>query len=485
MKPAMHAQLSQTTLMTPQLLQSIRLLQLSTLELEQELRQSIDSNVMLEEVAPGDDEDDSGEEEIHDDSAMPEASEADTPVSGCDAAAGERIEIDRDHSNSEPWSGGEPGEDGEPLAERTAAPQSGDARVRALEQLQLIVNTAREAQLVGAILEAIDDNGYLECTLEELGVQLDADAEEMEAALRLVQSVEPSGFGARDLGECLQLQLRALPAGTPGRSLAKHIVLCHLAQLGASDMSELRASLGVSANELGQAVSLILSLDPKPGAATLPPAQVAVPDVIVSGEHGGWRVELNAATLPRVRINSTYERLLNHAPAHRAMRDQLQEARWLVRGVEMRHDTLLRTARAIFERQREFLRRGEEGMAPLTLREIADAIGMHESTVCRVTTSKYVQTPWGIYELKAFFPSQLGRVEGETSGTAVRAMIRRIIDAESGNAPLCDGAIAALLHRAGVRVARRTVAKYREAMKIAPAKERRTARPRLAARMAG
>jgi RNA polymerase sigma-54 factor len=181
---------------------------------------------------------------------------------------------------------------------------------------------------------------------------------------------------------------------------------------------------------------------------------------------------LNPHTLPRVRVNSLYERMMSGCAPHRGMRDSLLEARWLVRGLEMRHETLLKTARAVFSKQCEFLRQGEEGMAPLTLREIAQQIGMHESTVCRVVSNKFVQTPWGIYPLKAFFPSQIARTDGETSGIAVRAMIRRIIDAENRSAPLCDGAIAALLARKGVRVARRTVAKYREAMKIAPALER-------------
>ncbi|MGH8447460.1 MAG: hypothetical protein ACREVL_19500 [Solimonas sp.] len=215
----------------------------------------------------------------------------------------------------------------------------------------------------------------------------------------------------------------------------------------------------------------MLSLNPKPASALAAPAEAALPDLIVSGTPGSWRVELNAERLPRVRVNAAYERMLG-ATAHRAMRDQLQEARWLVRGLEMRNDTLLRSARAIFERQRGFLEKGEEGMASLTLREIADSIGMHESTVCRVSSNKWVMTPWGVYELKAFFPSQIAGRGLESSGTAVKAMIRRIINAENRQAPLSDGGIAALLARQGIEVARRTVAKYREAMRIPAVKDR-------------
>jgi RNA polymerase sigma-54 factor len=221
---------------------------------------------------------------------------------------------------------------------------------------------------------------------------------------------------------------------------------------------------------ISAARDLIRGLDPKPGAAGNVPAQAVIPDVLVTGQPGAWKIELNPETLPRLRINRRYEQYISGgAGAYKALKDQLNEARWLVRGLEMRNETLLKTARVVFERQRQFLRQGEEGMLPLNLREVAEAIGMHESTVCRVVANKHVLTPWGIYPLKAFFPTQIAGAEGDTSGTAVRAMIRKIIDAENRSQPLCDGEVAALLARRGVRVARRTVAKYREAMRIAPA----------------
>lgn len=468
---------SQQIAMTPQLLQSIRLLQLSTLELEQELRQALETNVMLE----GEDDDMSA---IEVDSQSGDDERQDVEVSGMDPSAESRVEADFDWSSRDSWSGGEPpaDADGECWEARIGAAPQTDARLAALEQLQLVVRTEREAALCAAIIDAVDDNGYLGQPLDGIALQsalqpLPDDAE-MGAALTLVQSVEPTGFAARDLRECLQLQISATPAATPGRTLAQTLVAEHLDALGAHDYAALGAELGVDALQLHAALDLILSLNPKPASALAAGAEAALPDLIVTGTPGSWRVELNAERLPRVRVNGAYERMLG-STAHRAMRDQLQEARWLVRGLEMRHDTLLRTGRAIFQRQQAFLENGEEGMVSLTLREIADSIGMHESTVCRVTSNKWVATPWGVYELKAFFPSQIAGRGQESSGTAVRAMIRRIINAENRTAPLSDGEITALLARQGIAVARRTVAKYREAMRIPPVKERL---PRPAAR---
>lgn len=479
MKANQHIGMGQQMAMTPQLLQSIRLLQLSSLELEQELRQALEKNVMLEaaEDVEADEADDSTRDAEVDARENEAAERLDTPVTGADAAAGSRVEADMDWSSADSWASGEPrGEDDESWEARIAAPEARDARIAALEQLQLIVRTPRQARLLAALLDAVDDSGYLVQPLDgialESGLQPVPEQAELEEAVAMLQSVEPTGFGARDLRECLQLQLRAQPAGTLGLALAQRLVQDHLPRIADQDFASLGEELGVDAFDFNDALNLILSLNPKPASALAAAAEAATPDLVITGNPGAWKVELNAERLPRLRINRLYERLLGQGPAHRGLRDQLQEARWLVRGLEMRHETLIRTARAIFERQLAFLERGEEGMAPLTLREIAEAIGMHESTVCRVTTAKWVQTPWGQYELKAFFPSQITGTAGETSGTAVKAMIRRIVDTESSNAPLCDGDITAILARKGVRVARRTVAKYREAMRIPPAKER-------------
>lgn len=469
MNPKLRLQVGQQLAMTPQLLQSIRMLQLSSLELEQELQDALEQNPMLEQ--------DEAEEAVAEREApAEEAAASDTPVTAQDATALEQVQSDCDWSSADSWSSGEPMDDDNPIEERTAMPESDDVRVRALEQLRLSICGEREGRIAVAIVEAVDDNGYLDASLADIAHgldELDVIEEEVAAVLVKVQGVEPSGFAARNLKECLQLQLRDLPRNTVGLVMAEQIVKHGLDLLAAQDHTGLKTLLQADDEQLSAALNLVLALNPKPAATATHSNRVIVPDVIVSGQPGSWKVELNAETLPRVRINALYERLLSNAPSHRALREQLQEARWLVRGLEMRNSTLLNAARAIFVRQAGFLDKGEEGMMPLTLREVAEAIQMHESTICRVTTSKYVQTPWGVYELKDFFPSQITGAESETSGTAVKAMIRRIIDAESHTSPLCDGAIAALLHRQGVRVARRTVAKYREAMRIAPAKERR------------
>jgi len=478
MKPTAKMHLSQNVTLTPQLLQSIRLLQLSALELEQEVQDAIENNPLLERDEPEAESHHESEVPPNTDVALVAADSTETPVSGCDAEALEKVDADFDWSSAESWSSGEPVEDGEPIEARRAAAPTEDARVAALAQLELVINNSRESQLAVAIIENVDDNGYLERSLEDILADLPQEWEvslaELEAVLETVQGVEPTGFAARDLRECLLLQLQALRAGIPGRNLAERLVGDYLERVAARDFAALRKELIISEQELHRAMELIRTLDPKPGASRVEPAQAVVPDLLVTGVNGDWKVELNPANLPRLRINGLYERMMSAAStAHRGLRDQLQQARWLVRGLEMRHETLLKTARVVFQRQRDFLRNGEEGMMPLTLREVADAISMHESTVCRVTSNKFVQTPWGVYPMKTFFPSQIQGAENETSGIAVRAMIRRIVDGEKASAPLCDGAIAAILARNGVLIARRTIAKYREAMKIAPAKLRR------------
>lgn len=465
-KPQMRMQVGQSQVMTQQLLQSIRLLQLTSLELEMEVRQALDTNLMLE--ADESDEFDLPECET------PIATEPESvpaEITGVDAGAHAEVEADFDWSSADSWSGGEPlDEDGESASARIPDTLPTDPRLQALAQLQLMVSDPREAVLVAAIIDAVDDSGYLSQSLAEILSQLPADAvytmAELERALRLVQSVEPTGFAARNLGECLSLQLQQLPATTPGRCLALRLVGEHLDALGTLTEQALAERVDHRVLHVHQALGLIRALDPKPGAAGSIAAQSVVPEIIVSGQRGAWRVELNPETLPRIRINRGYERALGGAGQHRALRDQLNEARWLVRGLEMRQETLIKTARVVFERQKEFLRVGEEAMAPLNLMDVAEAIGVHESTVSRVVANKYVLTPWGVYALKAFFPVQIAGRESDTSGTAVRAMIRRIIDGENTAKPLSDGDIAALLTRRGVTVARRTVAKYREGMRI-------------------
>ena len=392
MKPATKMGMSQNVAMTPQLLQSIRLLQLSAIELEQEVEAALEGNVLLER----DDSVDlttAGAEapspELIDRSTVAtESTEA--AVSGCDEGACDRVDADFDWSSAESWSGGEPTEEGEPIEARRAAAPIEDTRVAALEQLELVISDRREWNLAVSIIEHVDDNGYLETSLDDILASLPAEWQatmaELEAALTTVQGVEPTGFAARDLRECLLLQLDAVKAGTPGKNLAEILVMEHLDRVAARDFGNLRSELGATETRMIQAMDLIRTLDPKPGASRTEPAQAVVPDLIVSGVAGAWKVELNPVNLPKLRINGQYERMMTGgASSHKGLKDQMQQARWLVRGLEMRHETLLKTARVVFERQRDFLKRGEEGMMPLTLREVADAIAMHESTVCRVT----------------------------------------------------------------------------------------------------
>jgi len=482
--PNLKLHVSQSMSLSPQLVASIRLLQLSSPELEQEVATALESNPLLEAEAP----------------EPPAASEAEQSFAGlvgdhvslavegqaAEATApatkdGAEIDIDDSFAMSEAWSAtsGDSDEDEDHPMRRAAAPAAG-LRATLEAQLAAEIDDAELQRAVLAILEAIDDAGYLRATLQTLMAAAQTDAATLRRALALIRRLAPTGFAARDLRECLLLQLDEVRAGTPGKTLAEQLVMDHLTELGARNREPLRQQLGASPERFAAALALIRTLNPKPG---LEPddgeARAVVPDVLVTGAPGAWKIELNPSTLPRVRLNRLYEQALNSGSQGRALKDKLNEARWLLRGLEMRHDTLLRTTRAIFERQSAFLTQGEVAMKPLTLREIAVAIEMHESTISRVTTSKYVATPWGTFELKHFFSVSLNAGEAEASGVAVRAMIRQLIDAENPAKPLCDGAISAILLRKGVRVARRTVAKYREGMKIASAPERKVS-PELA-----
>lgn len=482
MKTALQAKLSQQLSLTPQLLQSIRLLQLSALELEQEVADALESNVMLEA------EEDSGESEAISETAVKASEEV-----AVDPADDYEIESSWDAVTADVSNRGPALEDDEGFGANAAAPDATTARERVLEQLDLVLASMKERQIAEYLIDEIDDNGYLTEDLEKIRAEmtpdLNASAADVELILWRIQRLDPVGFGARNLAECLSVQLEMLPAATAGRDLALRVVNEQLELLGSHDTAALAKALGAAKSDIAMAERLILSLDPKPGA-TLPDdnALYIVPEVAVSRRGSGWRVELLGSRGSRVRVNEVYEQMLHESRDARgaaAMKDQLQEARWLVRGLEMRRDTLMRATTVIFERQNAFLEQGDEGMVPLTLKEVADAIGMHESTVSRITTNKFVQTPRGVFELKHFFSSHLSGQSGAgVAGTAVRAMVRRLIESENPERPLCDGTIAALLARKGVRVARRTVAKYRESMKIATAKERRravTARRELAA----
>lgn len=480
MKPNLKLHIGQQMSLSPQLVQSIRLLQLSSLELEQEVASALESNPLIEADPTPVAEDHRNCASVVGDAV---ALAADTPSEAASPASepsvgGSDVDVDDSFAVAEAWSSAgsdsDDEDDGGPYRRVAAAEPGLRARIEA--EAALDIETEAEAQALVAVLEAIDDAGYLRQSIAELAEASKLPAPLIARALDLVKRAGPTGFAAANLQECLLEQLEEVRVGTPGKNLAEILVMEHLQALGARNLEPLRMSLGASPEKFRAAIALIRSLNPKPGAeGEEESTRYVVPDVLVSGSAGAWKVELNPAVLPRVRLNRMYEQILSTAGNARGLKDKLNEARWLVRGLEMRHETLLKTARVIFERQSAFLTTGEVAMRPLTLREVAQAIEMHESTVSRVTTAKYALTPWGVFELKHFFSVSLAGGEAEASGVAVRAMIRQLVDAENTAKPLCDGAISAILGRKGVSVARRTVAKYREAMKIPAAPERKQA----------
>jgi RNA polymerase sigma-54 factor len=457
MKQGLHARLGQTINLTPQLLQSIRLLQLTAPQLEQELRQALERNPMLEY----DEHDEAGE------------TEADAHDAACDDAAREAAAWD-DLPEPAFLSGTRSACGNDDATARIAAGLSSDPRVRLLDTLALRWN-AHDLALAGWWLDHCDDHGLLESPLSGLHAQgaqaLGVDAAELEQVRQRLLHGECAGVAAADAGECLLAQLAELPADTT-RALAEHILREHITLLAAHDHDALAAALGVDAAAVEAAVARILGLRPTPFEDTISVDDgIIIPDAVAWRAGDGWRVALNDRATPQVRVAAHCERALAQAPGdNTVLRGMLEEARWLVRGVAMRNDTLLRTVQVLIARQQGFLERGEEALSPLTLREVADAIGMHESTVSRITSGKYLQTPRGTIELKKLF---VVRLDGaEVGGAAVRAMVKRLIEAEPAHAPLADDTIAGLLARKGVRIARRTVAKYRDQLAIAPARAR-------------
>jgi RNA polymerase sigma-54 factor len=376
------------------------------------------------------------------------------------------------------WNG-----EGRPISEY--ADQSGQTlREHLLWQLELENFSPREGVIGEALIDAINDDGYLAADLDDVKNWVGDDAgvtrEEIELTLRKVQRLDPVGVGARSLSECILIQLHSLDAETTGLELAARLAEDHLNLIAAQDYSQLRRTLRVSEQDLEGSLALVRGCNPKPGLAVSPAApQYVVPDVFVRKIDNRWQVEISASGVPRLAVNQQYAQLLRGSGDHTALRSQLQEARWLVRSLEIRNDTLLKVATCIVARQQEFLEHGDEAMKPLVLRDVAESIGMHESTISRVTTNKYMHTPRGVFEFKYFFSSHLSAADGEEqSSTSVRAKIKKFIGAENPAKPLSDNKIAKLLGDEGISVARRTVAKYREAMKIASSSERKVRGPK-------
>jgi len=475
MKQTLQLKLSQQLTLTPQLQQSIRLLQLSTLELNQELEKFLMENPLLEL-------DEAGNEPV---AAPPDGMRRDEYVAAAESApaedspSGEAADID--------WfadAGSAPSrrEDGEEADYPQLAAGTPTLREYLMEQLALTQLSARDKGLVNTLIAALDEGGYLSQSLEEivemLPPELEVELDELQTALHQLQSFDPTGVGARSPAECLELQLKALPPDTPARELAIAIVHAHLDALAAHDFAGLKRQLHCDDDSLREAQHLIQSLNPHPGAEYgANETRYIVPDVVVKKVKDGWSVALNPDAMPKLRINRMYAEILQNKlhSAGGQLSNQLQEARWLIKNVQQRFETILRVAQAIVERQRHFFDHGEVAMRPLVLREIAETLGLHESTVSRVTTQKFMATPRGIFELKYFFGSHVAtETGGACSATAIRALLKQLIHAEDCKKPLSDSKLAQILGEQGIVVARRTIAKYRESLRIPPVSLRKS-----------
>jgi len=466
-KAALQIGLSQSLKLTPQLTQAIKLLAMSTLELELEVTHLLESNPVLEreEDLPADDFGDS-----------PEPSDEREPEPTDDIDDQLDLQDFETFSDwSEPGSGGHAGEDGE----RELAAEAPDLRAELAWQLALRPLSERDRAIAAALVDAIGEDGYLHEDDAGIIAALPADwqvtPEDISVLRCLLQQCDPPGVGARNLRECLQLQLRQQPA-CAARDLALRIVAEHLDTLPKTDAQQLARRLGVSAAEIDSALRLIRSLNPRPGERPVDSeGDAVVPDLVARKLNGRWRVQLNPGSAPAIGINRHYERMAAESRGETGnyLRGRLQEARWLMKSLAQRGDTLLKVGNAIVREQGAFLDYGPEALRPLTLRAIAEEVGLHESTISRATTRKYMATPRGVFELKRFFSSGVATSEGgEASATAIQAMIRKLIDAESKARPLSDQSLMESLKHAGIQVARRTVAKYREAMNIPSSSDR-------------
>ena len=444
--------------MTPQLQQAIQLLQLPVLDLNAQIQDALEENIMLEM------------EDLPD---VPQTSDETT-------AEVETIRAEdswQTQASQRIQDGGWNGE-GRPITE--IADESGQTLHEHLFwQLEMEDFTPRQAVIGEAIIDSINDDGYLTIELDEIAGYLDEESEvssdELQETLAKIQKLDPIGIAARSIPECLVLQLRQLDASTQGLQLAIKLAENHLDLVAKREYGELRRSLRISEDDLRDALALVKSCNPKPGLAVSPAAaEYVIPDVFVRKVDNRWQVEISPTGVPRLSVNQQYARLLRGSGDHAVLRTQLQEARWLIRSLEIRNETLAKVATCIVSRQTDFLEHGDEAMKPMVLRDVAEEIGMHESTISRVTTNKYMHTPRGVFEFKYFFSSHLSSANGEDqSSTSVRAKIRKMIGAENPAKPLSDSKIAHLLAEDGISVARRTVAKYREAMQIESSSERR------------
>ncbi|MDN3648729.1 RNA polymerase factor sigma-54 [Reinekea marina] len=495
MKTSLQLKMSQSLTMTPQLQQAIKLLQLSTLDLQQEIQEALDSNPMLEvnEDMASADADHSAKNTAKED-IVETPDTANEPTKEIEIAENIPDDLGVDSSWDDiythtPTSHGTASADDDYNLENVHG--TTDSLLSHLQwQLNLTPMSDKDRIIAEAILESTDDDGYLssqvndifEGLVEDLSVEDNPlELDEVEAVLHRLQQFDPPGVCATDLSDCLSIQLKQLPSDTDHRDIAIKLVEDHIALLGTKDFTGIMRKLKIKEDELRAAILLIQTLNPKPGSTVdTGNSEYVVPDVIVSKDikNNRWRVELNPDIAPKLRVNSSYASMVKRADNssdNNYLKDHLAEARWFIKSLQSRNETLLKVATTIVEFQRGFFDYGDEAMKPLVLHDIAQAVDMHESTISRVTTQKYMHTPRGIYELKYFFSSHVSTDSGgECSSTAIRALIKKLIAAENTRKPLSDSKIATLLGEQGIKVARRTIAKYREALNIPPSNERKS-----------
>ncbi|EMS4422394.1 RNA polymerase factor sigma-54 [Shigella sonnei] len=474
MKQGLQLRLSQQLAMTPQLQQAIRLLQLSTLELQQELQQALESNPLLEQI------------DTHEEIDTRETQDSET-LDTADALEQKEMpeELPLDASWDTIYTAGTPsGTSGDYIDDELPVYQGETTQTLQdylMWQVELTPLSDTDRAIATSIVDAVDDIGYLTVPLEDILESMgdeEIDIDEVEAVLKRIQRFDPVGVAAKDLRDCLLIQLSQFDKTTPWLEEARLIISDHLDLLANHDFRTLMRVTRLKEDVLKEAVNLIQSLDPRPGQSiqTGEPEYV-IPDVLVRKHNGHWTVELNSDSIPRLQINQHYASMCNNARNDgdsQFIRSNLQDAKWLIKSLESRNDTLLRVSRCIVEQQQAFFEQGEEYMKPMVLADIAQAVEMHESTISRVTTQKYLHSPRGIFELKYFFSSHINTEGGgEASSTAIRALVKKLIAAENPAKPLSDSKLTSLLSEQGIMVARRTVAKYRESLSIPPSNQRK------------
>lgn len=486
MKTSLQLKLGQQLAMTPQLQQAIRLLQLSTLDLQQEIQEALDGNPLLEL-------EENEDPSTNDDKAATESSTDDASDNIDDIESFDTAdvidtnempeELPVDTTWDDVYSAGT-GSTGIALDDDIPAYQgetTESLQDYLMWQVQLTPFSETDLAIATAIIDAVDEKGYLSCSAEDILESFDDDElelDEVEAVLKRVQQFDPLGVASRNLQECLLLQLATYPKETQWLTEAKMLLSDHIALLGNRDYRQLMRETKLKEADLKAVMALIHSLDPRPGNRVIhSDTEYVVPDVSVFKDHGKWVVTINPDSVPRIKVNEQYAALsknTRNSADSQFIRTHLQDAKWLIKSLESRNETLLKVARCIVEHQQDFFEYGEEAMKPMVLNDIALAVEMHESTISRVTTQKYMHTPRGIFELKYFFSSHVSTDNGgECSSTAIRALVKKLVAAENQAKPLSDSKIATLLAEQGIMVARRTIAKYRESLGIPPSNQRK------------